>query len=360
MAEAWFAILAGTFIAFAVLEGWDIGAGMLHFVVARSQAERRQLVSALGPLWTWHEVWLIAAGGTLFLAFPSVLGSALAGFYLAVFVVIWCFLLRGLALEFGGHLDDPMWRTFWDTVLSASSVLLALLLGAAMGNILRGVPLDERGSFSLPFFTHFGVHGRVGIVDWYTASVALFTAACLAMHGASYLVLKTAGRVHDRSLALAQRLWPVVVTLLLAVTVATRAVRPDLFTAMAHRPLAWVLAAAGLGGAVAVLAGQRTDRELLAFAGSSLLIAGILGAGAASVFPVMLHSTLDPQRTLTAYATVASGGRGLSAALFWWPLALVLSVGYALVVLRGFRGRVTLAEPAPSEARPAVTAAIRR
>ena len=207
MVEIWFAILSVMLILYAVLDGWDIGCGIVHFLVARTPAERRLVVSAIGPLWTFYEVWLISAAGVLFVAFPAVLSVALPGFYLAVFVLLWCILGRGLSLEFGGHIDDALWRTFWDTAFTIVNVLIALLLGTALGNLLRGVPLGPSGKFSMAFFTDFRTRGEVGLLDWYTVSVAFFTLICLAAHGASYLAWKTEGAVHDRSAKLASRLW---------------------------------------------------------------------------------------------------------------------------------------------------------
>ena len=207
MVELWFAILTLMLAGYAVMDGWNIGCGVAQFLVAKSPAERRLVISAIGPLWTWHEVWLVASGGVLFVAFPGVLAVALPGFYLAVFVLLWCMVGRGLSLEFGGHIDDPLWRTFWDVAFSVVNLLIALLLGVALGNIVRGVPAGATGKFSLAFFTDFRTRGEVGILDWYTGCVAVFTVVCVAAHGASYLVWKTEGRVHDRSLALARRLW---------------------------------------------------------------------------------------------------------------------------------------------------------
>lgn len=344
MIELWFGLVALTLTFYAVLDGWNIGAGVLHFVVAKTPAERRQVIEALTPLWSWHEVWLLAAGGTLFVAFPGVLGATLAGFYLAVFVVLWALIWRGLSLELGGHLDDPMWRSFWDCGFAGASVALAVLLGAALGNLVRGVPLDASGRFTLSFFTDFTTRGRVGILDWYTLSVAAFTVACLAAHGASYLVLKTEGAVHDRSLRLARWLWPSVLFLLAVVTAETALVRPELFTGMAHRPLAWLGVAVYAGGAGAVMSGLHGGRESRAFIGGCAVIVGLLAAGAASVFPTMLHSTLDPAQSVSAYAS-AVGGRGLVIALFWWPVALLLSWLYFAYVVRLYGDKVRPSGP---------------
>jgi cytochrome d ubiquinol oxidase subunit II len=347
MVEIWFAILCAMLTVYAVLDGWDIGCGIVQFLVAKTPAERRLVMSAIGPLWTWHEVWLVASGGVLFVAFPVVLAAALPGFYLAVFVLLWCMVGRGLSLEFGGHLDDPLWRTFWDTAFAVVNLLIALLLGAALGNLLRGVPLGASGKFSLAFFTDFGAQGEVGILDWYTVSVAVFTVVCVGAHGASYLVWKTEGPVHDRSLTLARRLWLAVFVLMPAITVATAVVRPEMFTAMMRRPMAWLAVVTAIAGSFAIVAGQRRGRELLAFLGGCAFIVGLLGAAAASVFPVMLHSTLAAGYSITAHAG-AVGGPGLGLAILWWPVAMALSVAYFAFVFRQFRGKVRVAGP-PSD-----------
>lgn len=346
MVETWFAILCLMLTAYAVMDGWNIGCGIVQFVVARTPAERRQVIAAIGPLWTWHEVWLVGAGGVLFVAFPSVLAVALPGFYLAVFVLLWCLVGRGLSLEFGGHIDDSMWRTFWDVAFAVVNVLIAVLLGAALGNLLRGLPIGSTGKFSLAFFTDFRPRGEVGILDWYTLAVAAFTVVYLAAHGASYLVWRTEGPVHERSVSLARQLWLGVFLLMPAITVATAVVRPDLFTGMVGRPLAWIAVLTAIAGSFAVVAGQRGGRERLSFAGGCAFMVGLLGAAAASVFPVMLHSTFDPAFSMTAHAGAVTG-RGLGLAILWWPVAMALSVGYSVFVFRQFSGKVGLKAPGP-------------
>jgi cytochrome d ubiquinol oxidase subunit II len=344
MIELWFGLVALTLTIYAVLDGWNIGAGIVHYAVAKTPAERRQVVEALTPIWSWHEVWLVAAGGTLFVAFPGVLGVTLAGFYLAVFVLLWSLVWRGLSVELGSHLDDPMWRSFWDCGFAAASVALAGFLGAALGNLVRGVPLDAGGRFSLSFFTDFTTHGRVGILDWYTLSVAAFTVACLAAHGASYLVVKTEGTVQDRSARLTRWLWPAVFLLLAVVTAETALVRPALFVGMSHRPFAWLGIALCAGGVGAVVSGQRTRQDARAFLGGCGVIVGLLVAGAASLFPVLLYSTLDPAYSLSAHDG-AVRGRGLVVALYWWPAALVLAFLYFAYAMQDYRDKVKAQDP---------------
>jgi cytochrome bd ubiquinol oxidase subunit II len=339
MAEVWYVLLVFTLLMFVVLDGWNMGAGALHFVVAKNDAERRDAVEALGPLWSWHEVWLIAAGGTFLLAFPKVMAAAFSGFYLALWFVLWSFILRGISIEVNYHIPDKLWQSFWDAIYAGSSALLAILFGTALGNVIRGVPLDGAGKFGMALFTNFGVRGQVGILDWYTLSVAVCSTMLLAAHGATYLRLKTRGVVHRRSERLARITWTVTLLLLPVVSFQSWIVRPELASAMRQRPLAWLSLVAIAGGGWAIWSGLRGTYERRALIGSSLVIAGLLTGAAAAMFPVFLHSTLDPNYSLSIY-NASVDERGLKLAAFWWPIAIVLAISYAVIVMRNYRGKV--------------------
>ena len=220
------------------------------------------MIAAIGPLWSWHEVWLVAAGGTFVLAFPELMAVSFPGFYLALWMVLWSFVLRGISIEVGGHINDSLWRSGWDFVFAVSNVLLAILFGTALGNVIRGVPIDGSGMFSMSLFTDFTARGRVGILDWYTLSVAVFATVLLSAHGATYLRLKTVGPVHERSERLARLLWLITAALFVVVSVETSVVRPELFQAMLQRPLAW-MSVVVIGAAVWALCDRttRTSRE---------------------------------------------------------------------------------------------------
>jgi cytochrome bd ubiquinol oxidase subunit II len=343
MIEIWYAILSFMLVMFVVLEGFDIGAGLLQPMVGKTEPEHRLVISAIGPLWSWHEVWLVGFGGTLMLAFPKILAVSFAGFYLAFFLLLWCLILRGVSIELSGHITDPLWRTAWHFIFVLSNVLLAILIGAALGNVTRGVPLGADGQFALAFFTNFSPYGHVGILDWYTVSVALFILATFAAHGANGLVRRTEGPVHDRSLRLAGRLWKIVLGLLVVVTVETWAVRPELFSGMFRQPFGWLGLLGVVVGITAVFTGLRGGHGTRALIGSSAFIAGLMVAGAAGVFPVMLYSTLSPENSLSAYQ-MAAAGYGLSVALVWWPIAFIFAVGYFLFIYRHYTGKVKPAE----------------
>ena len=199
MIEIWYAIIAVMLTLYVVLDGFDLGAGIVHLLVARTDDARQQVIAAIGPYWDGNEVWLLASGGVLFVAFPTVLASGLSGFYLAIFFVLWLLLLRGLAIECRGHVADGLWRAFWDATFALSSALLAIFLGAALGNVLRGVPLNAEGWFALTLFTNFRATPPVGLLDWFTVSSGLFALTALALHGALFLAWKTRGAVQRRS-----------------------------------------------------------------------------------------------------------------------------------------------------------------
>ena len=163
--------------------------------------------------------------------------------------------LRGISLEFGGHINDRLWQGFWDFVFVVSSFLLAVLFGAAGGNLARGVPLDDHGNFAMAFFTDFRIRGDVGLFDWYTLSVAVFAVVMLAAHGAAYLTLKTEGPVHDRSDSYARKLWPAVCPLGVIISVETWYVRPDVVGNAMKSPLAWLGLLVVATSAVALVTG---------------------------------------------------------------------------------------------------------
>jgi cytochrome d ubiquinol oxidase subunit II len=341
MIETWYGIVSFMLIAYVVLDGRNFGAGMLHWLVARTPEERRQVVAAIGPLWSWHEVWLVGFGGTLLAVFPRLMASAFAGYYLALFLILWCLILRGMALELGGHINDRLWQGFWDFVFVVSSFLLAILFGAAAGNLARGVPLDAHGNFSMAFFTDFKVRGNVGLLDWYTVSIAIFTVVMLAAHGATYLMLKTEGPVRHRSESYAKWLWTATIPLLVIVSVQTWFIRSDLTRHGIQNLLSWAGMIVVIVSAFALAIGLRNRQEMRAFVGSNFLIVGLLATGAATIFPVMLYSTLAPENSLTAYA-VASNQSSLVIAAIWWPVAFILAVRYFVIISRQYTGKVSV------------------
>ena len=346
MEAVWFAIISAMLAVYAVLDGFDFGVGGIHRIVARNDEERRTTLAAIGPIWDANEVWLIAAGGVLFVAFPRVYATAFSGFYLALMIVLWLLILRGISIEFRSHQENPLWREFWDTIFSSASVLLALVFGATLGNLIRGVPVGEQGLRGMPLFTNFLPGAKPGILDWYTVLVGVFTLLALMIHGALYLAWRTNGLVRERSLAFASSAGKAALILWIAATVATAWIRPEVFAGLFARPWALLFVALALAGAWGVFWFPRCSRELPAFVSSSTFLFGMVTAIFAGNYPYWLRSTIDPSFSLTATNT-ASASYGMQVALTWWTFGIVLVISYFIFLFCWIRRKVGV-EAGPS------------
>ena len=341
MEALWFAIVSLMLAVYAVLDGFDFGVGVLHRFVARTDEERRTVLAAIGPVWDGNEVWLVAAAGVLFMAFPRAYAAAFSGFYMALMIVLWLLILRGAAIEFRSHEENPLWREFWDTIFSLSSILLAVVLGASLGNVVRGVPLDRTGFFAIPLFSDFRPGKAPGVLDWYTLLVGVFTLCVLAGHGGLYLTWKTDGPVQTRSRAWARRTWRVVVPMWLLVTLATAWLQREVFTNLLVRPWSAGLVFLMLGGLVGVFYFPKRGRDLPAFLSSSAFVMGLLTATMAGNYPFWLRSTIDRSYSLTAAGT-SSNRYGLEVGLVWWTVGITLAGAYYIYLFRSVRGKVRL------------------
>jgi len=342
MVELWYALVAIVFAIYVVLDGFDFGAGIVAPFVAKGDAERRMVLGAIGPYWDGNEVWLLAGGGSLFVAFPGALAAGISGFYFAIFLVLWCLIGRGISIEFRSHLADPMWRSVWDAAFVGTSLLLALFFGVAFGNLVRGLPLGADGWFALTLFTSFLPTDPVGILDVFTVLAGLFAVVALAAHGAAFLAWKTDGAVaarsrtaHRRALVLVAVLWPLV-------TGATAWINRDLFRAIALRPLAAALTLLAVGSLVYGFIARARGKDRMAFVASSAFLVGILGATAAALFPVLLPARGAAELSITAYEA-ANDARGLRVALGWFAFGLPLALVYLGIVGWLHRGRATAA-----------------
>jgi cytochrome d ubiquinol oxidase subunit II len=337
----WFAIVSLMLAVYAVLDGFDFGAGALHRLVARTDVERRTVFAAIGPFWDGNEVWLVAAGGVMFMAFPRLYSAAFSGFYMPLMIVLWLLILRGVSIEFRSHAEDPLSREFWDTIFAVSSSLLAVVLGASLGNVVRGVPVEATGEFAMPLFTDFLPGKRPGVFDWYTTLAGLFSLMVLAGHGALFLVWKTTGPVHIRAHALARMAWIAVLVCWPLMTLVTALIRPGLITNLAARPWTWCLALPILGGLAGVFRYSARGRERAAFLSSCAFLFGLLATTMAGSYPVWLRSTLNPANNLTS-TNAASASYALRAGVAWWVVGVSLAAAYFVLVFRIFRGKVSL------------------
>ena len=328
-------LLAAMLTTYAVLDGFDFGAGILHLFVAKTDEERRTVFGAIGPLWDGNEVWLIASGGLFVFAFPSAYAAAFSGLYLPLMVALWLLVGRGIAIEFRSKTDHPLWRAGFDGVFAFSSFAMAIVLGVALGSLLRGVPLEADGWFSEDLFT---TSRHTGAIDFYTTLVGVFALVTLAAHGATFLAWKTEGAVNERSAHLAKRLWPAALLLGVVVTAVTAGAYPRHYVAFAARPWLWPLPVLAFGGGAGALLAVRAKKELRAFLLSCVFIAALLLVTAGTMFPVILHSTIDNAFTVDAYGGTPVGSLGIGAALLLPGLALAIS--YFAYLYRSARGKV--------------------
>ncbi len=341
METVWFCLVAIMIAMYVVLDGFDLGAGALHLLVAKTEEERRLIVRSIGPVWDGNEVWLLAAGGTLYFAFPVLYASAFSGFYLPLMIVLWLLILRGISIEFRGQVASQVWVRFWDAVFAGASFLLAVFYGAALGNVVRGVPLDSKGYFFEALWTDFRLGPNTGILDWYTVLVGLAALATLALHGALWLALKTDGPVHDRAQALARKGWWGVLAFTGLVTVVTFRVQPHVPANLADHPWGYVfplLALAGLGGMAWFI---RKRDDLKSFLASCLYVVGMLTSVVFGVYPLVLPASSNPAFSLTI-ENASAGSYGLRVGLVWWIIGMILATGYFVYVYRNFAGKIRL------------------
>ena len=340
MGTIWFCLVAIMIAVYVLLDGFDLGAGAIHLFIAKTDEERRQVLASIGPVWDGNEVWLLAAGGTLYFAFPALYASGFSGFYLPLMIVLWLLILRGASIEFRNHIKSAVWDPLWDFLFCASSLLLAVFFGAALGNVVRGVPLDASGYFFEPLWTDFRLGEETGILDWYTILVGVLSLAALVMHGGLWVRLKTTGPVGERACRLASRAWWVVAALTAFVTAITFRVQPQIKENFVTWPWGVIfpsLAVAGLAGMRWFMASQDEPKMFLS---SAAYLAGMLTSAVFGVYPMVLPAR-NPLHSMTVASAKASD-YGLKVGLIWWVIGISLAVGYFMYVYRSFAGKVAV------------------
>jgi cytochrome bd ubiquinol oxidase subunit II len=313
-----FGVIAFMLTAYVLLDGYDLGVAAIIPYVARTDDERRAAMRSIGPFWNGNEVWLIAAGGALFALFPLAYASAFSGFYLPLMVMLWLLMGRGIALELREHFPSAIWHQFWDAVFFASSLLLIVLFGVALGNLIRGVPLDPQGYFNGTF---------AFLLNPFALLVALFAVSTLALHGSTFLSWRADGALADRARALGRTLWIVCVALLIVMTIAALA------THVAIIAFSWAACAAVC--ALAVLLASRAAMERqdgrLAFAATSAFIVGLMAAAAGTIFPFLVPAFPAGTGGISIYAAAPSPP-ALASALAVTIIGIVAVCIYSAVV----------------------------
>ena len=339
-------IVAVMVTMYVLLDGFDIGAGgAIHLLITRNDTERRTILRAIGPVWDGNEVWLLAAGGTLYFAFPLLYASSFSGFYLPLIMVLWLLMLRGVGIEFRNHIPNGMWTSAFDVIFSIASALLAFFLGAALGNVVRGVPLGADGYFFEPLWTNFRVGTNNGILDWYTVLCGVVAFVTLIVHGSLYVATKTDGDLNGRARTVARALWPLQLLLSAVSLSATMFVRPGVLDNFANWPIGYVIPVLVLGSLLYLFFAVRAGNDKGAFLASCGYIVGMLVGGAFALYPTVLPASSDPSYRLTIHNT-ATGEHGMRVGFAWWTLGMVLAAIYFIFIYRMFRGKVHVEEGA--------------
>ena len=341
MDNIWFCIVAFMLTTYVALDGFDIGVGILHLFLTRSDDEKRLTLRTIGPVWDGNEVWLLAGGGTLFFAFPLVYSSSFSGFYLPLMIVLWLLILRGISIELRSHLTLRVWRAFFDGLFSFASALLAIFFGAALANVIRGVPLSADATFFLPLWTNWRVSPTPGILDWYTVIGGVLSLVALSVHGTLYLAVKTSGVLQTRARAILRLLWAPLVVLTIVSLIATMNIRPHTLQNYTAHPISFIIPF----GVVLSLAGMfhysRNQSDGRAFASSTTYLILMMVGAAFGLYPALLPSITDPALDLTI-GNARTGPYALHVGLIWWCVGMLLAFAYFTTVYWMFRGKVDL------------------
>ncbi len=327
----WFLLVGVLLTGFAILDGFDLGVGFWH-LGAKGDKERRTLLNAVGPVWDGNEVWLLTGGGALFAAFPPVYASVFSGFYLAMMLVLLALISRAVSLEFRSKEESKTWRSTWDTVFSVASITASLLFGVALGNILRGIPLNGAGDYTGTFF---------GLLNPYAIMIGVVGVAMLAFHGANFIALKAPGDLGERARRWASIAGPIYLALFVVASVVTIVSQNHLLENFAAVPILWAIPVLALACVVASLLLSKKNQLKKAFLLSSLSIAGMMGITGASLFPRLVPALGALELSLTA-ANSSSSELTLKTMLILTIIGMPLVLGYTIWVYKAFGGKVDI------------------
>jgi len=329
----WFFIVGVLFTGYAVLDGFDLGVGALH-LLTRKDEHRRLMINAIGPVWDGNEVWLVTGGGALFAAFPDVYATVFSGFYIAFFLFLAALIFRAVSIDFRSKLQARWWRNLWDVNFAVGSVGAGLLVGVAMGNVVRGVPLDADGEFAGGFFD---------LLNPYALWMGVTTVALFMMHGSIYLHMKTEGELQERI-----RGWirPCIIFFVISyaiLTAATLIYVPRATATVRDVPILFalvVLSILAIANIPREIFHDRPGRAFISSCGALTLLMALFGLNA---FPELVHSNPEPANSLTIY-NAASSQKTLTIMLIIACIGMPIVLTYTASIYWIFRGKVKLTE----------------
>ncbi|MDG2195032.1 MAG: cytochrome d ubiquinol oxidase subunit II [Polaribacter sp.] len=346
----WYLIITIVLVVFFILDGYDFGAGIIHLFVAKKEEDKVVIAKSAGLFWDSNEVWLVVAGGMLFMAFPTFYAVFFSGFYLPLIIVLWLMIFRAIGLEFRGQFNYQMWKDIWDKAFGVSSLLLALFFGITIGNILRGVNLGgiqngvaayEGHYFFLPLWnSDFSpITENPGVIDWFTIIIGIIAVITFAIHGANWIILKTNSSINNQLKTIIFRLNLVLLGLTIFSLIVWKTINPKALNNFIENPFLMLFPALYLFGLFGLFFVKRIKKDFHRFALSSLLIFGGITSSLASMFPVILPSRNLINESLTIYNTSASQ-YGLSVALSWGVIGFLLLFCYLIIQKRLLGGKI--------------------
>jgi cytochrome d ubiquinol oxidase subunit II len=316
-----FCLIAGMLSVYTLLDGYDLGAGAISLMIAKSRSERSAIFESIGPFWSGNEVWLVAAGGTLFALFPQAYAVSFSGFYLPFILVLWLLMVRGISIELRELIPGKVWLDFWDTAFAISSFLLILLLGVALGNLVRGLSLDSDGYFTGTFSS---------LLNPYAIAVGILAVVGLLQHGIAYIADNIEGPLGERALRLIKRVWWLVLVTYVAVSAATVVLHR---TQGAAAPIAVTASTVALLALLALRYRAVPGQAAWPFRLSFVFLGGLLVAASATMYPYLIRPLPGTAHGLTIFAA-SRPSAGLAISLAVALAGLIVVAGYSLFIRR--------------------------
>lgn len=346
----WFIIIAIVFVVFFILDGYDFGVGIIHLFFAKTEKDKQVIAKSAGLFWDSNEVWLVAGGGMLFMAFPTFYASVFSGFYLPLIIVLWLIVFRAIGLEFRNQFDYQMWKDMWDKAFGISSLLLALFFGVALGNIVRGVNLGgvennisayEGHYFFLPLWdsSFSPLNEHPGVIDWFTIIIGIISVITLAIHGANWIILKTNSSINNQLKTVIFKLNIALLVLTVISLFVWQSINPNVFNNFLDKPYLIIFPLLYFTGLFGLFFIKKLKNNIYSFIFSILLILGGITSSLASMFPVLLPSTNEINESLTIYNTAAHE-YSLSVAMGWGIAGFILLFVYMIIQKRLLGGKI--------------------
>src|SRR5262245_23125047 len=339
----WFVLLGVLMAGYAILDGFDLGVGILH-LFARDDQERRIFMNSIGPIWDGNEVWLVVFGGVTFAAFPNAYAAAFSGFYVGFMLLLCCLIFRGVSMEFRSKRPSPLWRGFWDVSFSVASALATFLFGVVVGNCLQGLALGADGDFTRPL-------DLADLLNPYSILTGLFAISAFAMHGSIYLYLKTEGRLQARAKGWMWRTFFLFLAAYVVLSASTLIALPDSAATFSRRPWLWVVPLLNVLAIANVPRAIYHGRPFDAFLSSSAAIAAFTFLFGAALFPNLITSSEGAAYSLTV-SRAASSEKTLEIMQLVAALGLPFVLAYTATIYWVFRGKVNITPASCCVARP--------